>query len=462
MQFPRTNAATPDDRSGSLRWRALLTSLAAALIVASVPIVAWAVPASMPLAQDDEATQEDDADEPVAGEIIADGRARLPRGDVAWTLRNLDIPANDDLAVAEFPIGFVLVDEGAITLRAEDDEEPTELAAGEADLLPDRKAGTLANPGDAPATLYEIALVSAREAAPDEPANEPTDRTPAAVVGEPFAAPDGETFQLELVRNTLTGADEATIPAAASGAPVVYLTTDGTAQLQAGEQVVDLAAGQFALLTGEVQLRTAGAEPATYVVAAIGEEAEARDPSARAGREDRERVRQGSGQADGAPRVRRVREGRTPRVRTGGGGGGGGQAQQPAPGAPGGGPTTGDPAAPTAPAAGTPGVDPTLEPTLPTDPTVPADGTPPPAETPPPAAETPAPTETPLPVETPTPEPTVFVPPTNPPVPDVPGVPTVPPAETVPPEAPPAEEPPPVEETPAPVEEESAAPAADA
>ena len=456
MQFPRTNAATPDDRSGSLRWRALLTSLAAALIVASVPAVAWAVPTRMPLAQEDEAAAS------MAGEIIADGRARLPRGDAAWTLRSISIPAGDELAVEEFPTGFVLVADGAITLRAEDDEEPTELADGEADFFPDRKAGTIANPGDAPATIYEIALVPAEDAAPDEPTDQPAAEPPPAVVGEPFAAPEGETFLFELVQNTLTGADEATIPAAASGAPVVYLTTDGTAQLQAGEQVVDLTAGQFALLTGEVQLRAAGAEPATYVVAAIGEEAEARDPSARAGREDRERVRQGSGQADGAPRVRRVREGRTPRVRTGGGRGGG-QAQQPAPGAPGGGPTTGDPAAPTAPAAGTPGVDPTLEPTLPADPTVPADGTPPPAETPPPAVETLAPTETPLPAETPTPEPTVFVPPTNPPVPDVPGVPTVPPAETVPPEAPPAEEPPPpAEETPAPLEEESAEPAADA
>ena len=273
MLNARTRSSMRDVRQADRRWRALLTSLALALAVASVPVAAWAIPASMPLAQEEEAA------EPTAGEPIADGRARLPRGDIAWTFRRIDIPSGDELAVAEFPTGFVLVAEGAVTVRAEDDEEPTELAEGEAALLPDRKAGTLANTGDAPATLYEIALVPARDAAADEATG--------AVVGEPFAAPDGDTFQIELVRNTLTGQDETTIPVAASRAPVLYLTTDGTAQLQAGEQVVDLTAGQFALLAGEVQIRAAGEEPATYVVAAIGEEAEAREPGDREQREER-------------------------------------------------------------------------------------------------------------------------------------------------------------------------------
>ena len=467
MQHRQTGAVPRGDRRQCRRWRAFLAALAFALAGASVPVAAWAIPAGAP------PTQEEESDEPTAGEIIADGRARLPRGDVAWTLRTIDIPAGESLAVEEFPTGFVLVDEGTVALRAEDDEEPTELTDGEADVFPDRKAGTIANQGDAPATLYEIALVPARDAASDDPTDEPSNGTPPAVVGEPFTAPEGETFQIELVRNTLTGDDEATIPVAASGAPTVFLATEGTAQLQAGAQVVDLTPGQFALLAGEVQVRAADDEPAAYVVAAIGEEAEARAPGDREPREERPREpRQraaggggGGGQAAldrGSRRAARqaARQAQQAQQGQGGGGGGGGQAQQPGAGGPVGG---GGDATATIPApGGTPPAEPTAEPTLPTDPTAPADGTPPPAETTPPATETPAATETPIPIETPTPEPTVFVPPTNPPVPDVPGVPTVPPAETAPPAAPPAEEPPPAEETPAPVEEEAVDPAADA
>ena len=453
----------------SHRWRALLAALAVVLVVASIPAAAWASPARVP------PTQTEDDTDPAAGETIADGRARLPRGEIAWTIRRIDVPGAAGVTVETFPTGFALVDEGTVALRAEDDEEPTQLAAGEAAVLPDRKAGSLvAVEGDS-AGLYEIALVPSRDVESGEALG--------AVVGAAFPAPEGEAFDIELIRNTLTGEDEATIPVAGSGTPVFYLTTDGTAQLTAGEQTVDLAAGQFALLAGAVQVRAAGDAPATFVVAAIGEEAAAREPGDREARAERQREprqRAGGGggqgntsaggQGEGDRAARRAARQAARQAQGGGGGGGrGGQSQQQGTGGTGGAPVTGAEATATVPVpGGTPSAEPTVEATLPADPAVPADGTPPPADTPPtetpPGDETAVPTVTDPAAETPTPDPAVPVVPTNPPVPDVPGVPgvpTVPAQETVVTEAVPTveepalEEAPPVEEAPpAPVEEE--------
>jgi hypothetical protein len=443
----------PNQRPVHRRWRTLLASLALVLAVASVPIAAWAIPARAPLTQED-----DDAENPAVGETIADGRARLPDGDIAWTIRPVEAPGGEGIAFDAFPIGFALVDEGTAALRNEDDEEPTELGEGEAALLPDRKAGSIASADGDTANLYLITLEAAEDAESDE--------AEGAVVGEPFPAPEGESFAIELVSNTLSGEEEATIPVSGSGAPPFYLTTDGTAQLQAGEQVVELAAGQFALLAGEVQIRAVGDTPATYVFAAIGEEAAARDRGDRADRAERQRTpreRTGGGQGaasaggqGGGDRQARRAARQAARLAQGGGGRGG-QAQQPAPGGGGGAPVTGGAdATATVPApAGTPSGEPTAEPTLPVEPTAPTDGTPPPLEETPPVDETAVPT---VPAaETPTPEPTIPVVPTNPPVPEVPGVPglpTVPAEETIVAESVP-EEAIPVEEAPAaPVEGE--------
>jgi hypothetical protein len=447
----------------------LLAALAGMLVVTTIPVAVWAGPMRAPTAQ-----TEDDAENAAAGETIANGRARLPSGDIVWTIRRIDVPGGEGFTVEEFPIGFALVEEGTVTLREEPDEddeadeadaaaEPTELTAGEAAVLPNGSAGALTSVNGDAASIYEIALVSAQDVESGE--------APGTVVGEPFPAPEAETprFEFALVGNTLSGEQEATIPVSDSGTPVFYLTTAGTAQLQSGEQVVELSAGQFALLAGEVLVRAAGDEPATFVMAAIGEETAARQQADREGRENRAQrePRQraggggggGQGQSDRAARRaarQAARAARQAQQGQGGRGGGQGQAQQP------GGPVTGGvDATATVPApAGTPGTEPTLEPTLPAEPTVPTDGTPPPAETPPvetpPVDETVVPTATVPVVETPTPEPTVPVVPTNPPVPEVPGVPglpTVPAEETVVTESLP-EETLPVEEAPAPSAEE--------
>jgi hypothetical protein len=305
------------------------------------------------------------------------------------------------------------------------------LADGEAAFLPNGKAGALASRQDDVASLYEIALVSGEEASAGE--------TPGTIVGNPFAAPEGAAFDIEIARTMLARDDQTTIPASRSGTPVLYLQTAGTTQVQAeGGQTVELAAGQFALLVGDVMVRGVSDEPATFLVATIGE--------ATAERGDRQRA---GAQSDDEPRATGTRQKRPKRVRTGGGGRGGavqgGQSAPAGTGDTGTAPITGGVGAtePAGAPADTPPTQPTVEATLPGDPTVPADGTPPPEAT--------LPTEDEVPVEaTVTPEPAapteVIIPTEEPAGEPLPTVEAPPAEDIVPDEEAPAEEPPIVEE----------------
>ena len=200
--------------------------------------------------------------------------------------------------------------------------------------------------------------------------------------------PAGAAFDIEIARETLTRDEQTTIPVSRSGTPVLYLQTAGAVQLEAGDsQVVELAAGQYAMLLGEVMVRGASDGPATFVVAAIGEATATSDtaaegtPEARAGREDLQRTRDGAAAGEDTPSAERTREKRPKRVRTGGGGGAGGQGGQSAPqgtGGTGGAPVTGGVAssAPVEAPVGTPALEPNAETTPLADTTVPTDGTP--------------------------------------------------------------------------------------
>jgi hypothetical protein len=364
------------ERTRHLHWQLGTAMLAIVLLLTVVP-AAWTHPAGVARAQDEVAA----GDMTAPRQVIAQGIARLPRGDVAWTVRTMEVPGDEGTPVASFPIGFAVADGAAIAVLDADGDVLNLLADGEAAFLPNGKAGALASWQDDPASLYEVALVSGGEASAGE--------TPGTVAGTPFAAPEGDAFDVEIARTVLSRDDQTTIPASRSGTPVLYLQTSGTTQLQAGgDQTVELTTGQFALLVGDVMVRGASDEPATFLVAAIGEATVERDatagtPEARANREDRQRAR---AQSDDAPRAARTRQKRPKRVRTGGGGGGGAvQGGQTAPsGAEGTGtaPISGgvDATVPAGAPAGTPPMESTVEATLPGDTTAPDDGTPPPGD----------------------------------------------------------------------------------
>jgi hypothetical protein len=428
----RTGTATGSAHGSarSLHWLTLAAVLV--ILLSAVAPGVWTHGAGVARAQDEVAA----GDVTLPGQVIAQGIARLPRGDLAWTVRSITVTGDEGTTVASFPVGFAVADGPTIAVLDEQGDVLNLLEDGEAAFLPNGKAGALASWQDDGASLYEVALVSAQEASAGE--------TPGTVAGNPFAAPEGTTFDIEITRTVLARDDQTTIPISRSGAPVLYLQTAGATRLQAGDsQPVELAAGQFAMLLGDVTARGASDEPATFLVAAIGEETAERDaregtPEARAGREDRQRARDAATASDGASRARRAR-----RVRTGGGG----QGSQTTPQGTGGtgtAPVSGVTAPPplTEAPAGTPPAEPTVEATLPVETAVPDEGTPPPDATIPPEDEVPGDaTETP-----------------DPAAPPADGVPTEEPLPTV--EAPPAEDPLPTEEVPAeepPVEEEPVA-----
>jgi hypothetical protein len=358
------------------------------------------------------------------GQVIAQGIARLPRGDVAWTVQSADVPDGEGIAVQSFPLGFIVADGAEVELRDEDGQVLSLLSDGEAAFLPAGKGGSLVSRSGNPGNVYELALVASEDLAAGQ--------APGTAVGAPFTVANGRTFDTELSRTVLPRDATATIPAAPSGAPVLFLLTDGTLQLGApGSQVVDLAAGQYALLASEVQVRGTSDEPAVVLAVAIGESVAGREtagtPEARAGKAKRQRAGGGGGRGGGARAGGGGGGGRAGRAASGGqtaqggqqgggrqgkqarSGGGGGQdrqarrqarqaQRQQTGGAPGSAPVTGGVAAtPTAPpTVGTPAAESTAAASASPQPTAPSAGTPtpepttPPVETTVPAEETPA------------------------------------------------------------------------
>jgi hypothetical protein len=242
-------------------------------------------------------------------QVIAQGIARLPNGAIGWTLQRVDVTGNSATPVPAFPLGFILSDDASVVVLTENEEALGVLDYGEAIFL-DGGSGGIAPWRDDAASLYELALI------PQEAA----ESTTATVIGDFFQAPEGRSgFEIELARGVLSNGMESTVPAARSGAPTLLLQTSGAAELvsESGEPVI-MTAGQFALLDGAITVRGAGNEPATFIVASIGEPAPARagNVSADAGANRANRANAGGGSSGG---------------NTGGGGGGGRSNQQSAP-----------------------------------------------------------------------------------------------------------------------------------
>jgi hypothetical protein len=353
---------------GQGRWTVLGALLAGGLLVA--PAATWALPSRLPAV-----AQEATGTATGRGQVIAQGITRLPKGNLVWTIQRVDVPGQEGTAVDTFPIGFALADGSTVATLDDAGNVLDILDDGEAAFLPNGKSGAVAAWRSDTASLYEIALVSADDAA--------SGAAPGTVVGQPFAPPNGRAFEIELARSTLGNGDAVTIPVSRSSTPTLFLQTAGTSELTpAGGQAVELTAGQYALLLDEVVARGVGDQPAAFAVVAIGDSTGARGGAAstpQAGRGERQRTRAGSGQG-GAAVAKPAKQTKAKGQR--GGGGRGNRAQQQQTGATGA-PVTGGEQPP---AAGTPA--PVLLPqeTVPASPIVPSEGTP--------AAGTPAPEAT--------------------------------------------------------------------
>ena len=199
-------------------------------------------------------------------QVIAQGVAPLPEGNVVWrTVRARALPLTDAPFEVQ-PLSFVLATTGPLLLTGEDGAQ-IQLGAGEAALTPGGTVQQRASLSDQEASFLSIELVP-EDAAP--PAN-------ATVLqpGAPFAAPAG-AHDLDLVADLLGSGESLTIPD--SGGKNVILVTDGAATVgkpDGGSAV--LLAGEAASFSGELLVAPApsggaAADRAGFVVAIIGPE----------------------------------------------------------------------------------------------------------------------------------------------------------------------------------------------
>jgi len=200
-------------------------------------------------------------------QVIAQGVAALPEGDVVWrTVRTRALlPA--DAPFEERPLGFVLASSGPLLLIDQESGEQVQLGTSEAALV---HAGTVqqrSSLGSQPSSYLSIELVGVDAAPP------PADAT-VLQPGQPFPSPAG-LHDLDLLSATLVAGEAFTIPD--SGAKNVVLITDGAATVGRpdGEAVV-LLAGEAASFSGELQVSGAAdggeAQDVSFVVAMIGPE----------------------------------------------------------------------------------------------------------------------------------------------------------------------------------------------
>jgi hypothetical protein len=302
---PTPRQVSPRSRIFQRHGTALAFALGGALMLA--PAASWVLPIPAAMAQDDASAQE-----ATGTEVIAQGVTKLPKGNVAWLINKDAVPGGDGASVASFPLGFGLTDDGSVEIRDEDGGTLGVLDRGEGIFLPSGKGGSLVSRTAEDAGFFVILLVSGEAAAGES--------LPGTVVGEPFAAPENRDVELELRRGVLRDDDEAVVPVAASQTPSLLVVTSGTAQLTGPDgQPVALGEGQFALLAGDVSVRSADGAPVEFAVASIGDAVTA----GKGGGEDKD------GQAKTKTKTRTNNAGATAAGgssggRGGGGGGGGG------------------------------------------------------------------------------------------------------------------------------------------
>ena len=199
-------------------------------------------------------------------QVIAQGVAVLPEGNVVWrTVRARALPLTDAPFEAQ-PLSFVLATNGPLLLTNEDGEQ-VHLGTGEAALTPGGTVQQRASLSDQEESFLSVELV---------PENTPAPANATVLQpGAPFAAPGG-AHDLDLLADLLGSGESLTIPD--SGGKNVILVTDGAATVgkpDGGSAV--LLAGEAASFSGELLVAPApsggaAADRAGFVVAIIGPE----------------------------------------------------------------------------------------------------------------------------------------------------------------------------------------------
>jgi hypothetical protein len=195
-------------------------------------------------------------------QVIAHGVTAMPDAEVGWratTERALPPGRSTAEEKERFP-GFLLAHEGAIALTDDHGVILTRIAPGEAVWVDESEPYAVISLEKKNVEYITIALRPAANLGEDGLS---------LAIGLPFAAPPGEVFDIDLLRDALERNEEATIPAGLT--PSLLLLTQGAVWVTAGGgEAVQVTAGGIGQIEGDAVIAGGSRSPATFVVARVG------------------------------------------------------------------------------------------------------------------------------------------------------------------------------------------------
>jgi hypothetical protein len=196
-------------------------------------------------------------------QIVAQGVAEVPAGDVVWRTVRARADPTATAPFAERPLSFVIAREEAMLLADDRLAYLALLFPDEAAFVPPGVVQQRSSLSDAPVNYLAIELVPADAALA-------TDGATVLQPGQPFPSPGGYR-DFDLVQGFLTADDLFTVPD--TGQKNIILITDGGIAVgRAGAEPTTLIAGESATFTGELEVAGTTPETASFVVAIIGDE----------------------------------------------------------------------------------------------------------------------------------------------------------------------------------------------
>jgi len=197
-------------------------------------------------------------------QVVAQGVALLPAGEVVWRVAYHEAKAPDDAPRVLRDLGFVVADQGPILLTDERGDDATQslLEPGEAAFVRADTPQRRATRGGRPVGYYALELVPAAEATE-------VGTGIAVFASPPFEAPEPRReHDLDLVRDVLATDETVTLPAGEG--PTLVVATVGSLTIEAGDESSPLKVGEAAVFADEITLRAEGIADAAFVAAVIG------------------------------------------------------------------------------------------------------------------------------------------------------------------------------------------------